>query len=202
MRRWPQRYSLVQTTAPTLLPVSMLELREHLSLADDEQHFDTAIRRMAWAAAQTAEAETGRQLTTATWQLTLDAFPDYCRPIELPKPPLVSATMTVDGAAYTSFTVDTGFPGRLIPSTAGWPTPVADYNGIVITFVAGASSVESVPETVRHGILLLVAHWFRNREAAITGAMNEIPLGVQRLFTAASVGDEWRTLEGAAWYDQ
>lgn len=198
------RYSLVRTTPPAQLPVSMQELRDHLSLADDEQHYDQQIRRLAAAAVEAVEAETGRQLLTATWRLTLDVLPYGQRPIIVPRPPLQSvSSITIDGAAYTSHTVDTGFPGRILPPSTGWPNVDADYNGVVITFVCGETTTATVPEACKHAILLLVGNWFRNREAVLTGTIaTELPLAVKYLLATASAGDEFVTIGGQAWYDR
>ena len=38
-----------------------------------------------------------------------------------------------------------------------------------------------VEEDIRVGMLLLLGHWFQNREAVLAGSYNEVPLGVQSI---------------------
>jgi hypothetical protein len=80
-------------------------------------------------------------------------------------------------------------------STATFPTTTptryrATYNG-GYTVSASDSDVWDAPADVKQAVLLLVGHWYENREAAITGATNEkIEIGLDWLLgpnTPASV---------------
>jgi hypothetical protein len=42
---------------------------------------------------------------------------------------------------------------------------------------ADADLDDTVGENIKQAMYLLVAHWYRNREAVVAGSMAEIPLG-------------------------
>jgi len=50
------------------------------------------------------------------------------------------------------------------------PAPDAVAQGVAIEFTAGfGHTAADVPAPIRQALLLLIAHWFENREPAITG---------------------------------
>lgn len=142
-----------------------------------------------------AEDWTNRQFVTASWQLTLDAFP--CE-IELPKPPLQSVTSIqyIDTAgdtqtlAASKYQVDaTAEPGRVRPSFGNvWPSVRGDMNSITIIFVAGYGAASAVDERAKSAIKLTLAHWYENREPIITGTIvAEMPLSARSLLNQITV---------------
>ena len=50
-----------------------------------------------------------------------------------------------------------------------WPTSpsLVPQNGVVATLVAGAPSVSGVPPTLLQAILLLIGHWYVNRQEVL-----------------------------------
>jgi uncharacterized phiE125 gp8 family phage protein len=153
---------------------------------------DDLISLQITAARELVESYTGRQLVTATFKLTLDAFPCLIR---LPRPPLQAVTtvkyydtdgvlQTVDAADYQ---VDaTAMPGTLSPAYGvSWPASRWQPAAVEIVYTAGfGATAASVPAMLRQAILLTVAHWYTNREAVITGTIaSELPLGVQRILS-------------------
>jgi uncharacterized phiE125 gp8 family phage protein len=95
-----------QTVAPTTLPVTLQEAKDHLrvDVADD----DGLITAQINAATSWVEEYTGRQLVTATYLLTLDCFPLWnATPITLPRPPAIAVTsITYTKTDETNATVD------------------------------------------------------------------------------------------------
>ena len=62
-------------------------------------------------------------------------------------------------------------PARLLPRTLPFPPPTVPTQGIEIAFTAGFGATPAdVPAPIRHALLMLVAHWFENREPVETGA--------------------------------
>lgn len=172
---------LVCLSPPLEEPVSLDEARAHLRL--DGSTFDDALSRLITAARQLAERETNRQLCTATWQLSLDAWP---REIRLPKPPLLDleAIEYVDPAGDLQ-TLDAGLyelhdavePARIVPAYGEvWPDVRDHINVIRVRYDAGYGDAENVPAPIKQFILLLVAHWFVNPSAVVTGiTATELP---------------------------
>lgn len=186
--------SLVLDTPPASEPITTAEAKSHLrvDISDD----DTLIDSLVTAARVHVENITRRQLITATWVESFDCFPDnrYC-PIYLSKPPLASVSsieyVDTDGNTTTwsssNYRVDTASqPGRITPAyNEDWPTDVRDVtNAVSITYVAGYGSATDVPGPIRSAILLLVAHWYENREAVVIGAtVKELPIAVDHLLS-------------------
>jgi len=125
--------------------------------------------------------------------------------VELPRPPMVATgTATAVTIAYTpsvsgttatldatQYRVDRNqTPGAVRPLYGGtWPAHLVDQNSVAITWWAGYSADgTSVPAPVKSAILMTVAHLWRNREAAVESALNEVPLGVKALLDACRWG--------------
>lgn len=83
-------------------------------------------------------------------------------------------------------------PGRITPAYSYfWPyTQPATYDTVRVTFTAGyGATAASVPETIRQAILLLISHWFENRDSVNIGnTVNETPLAFESLLAAESWG--------------
>lgn len=168
-------------------PVTLAAAKEFLRVLHDDE--DATITSLIAAATSYAEAMTGRLLCEQSWELLLDAFSDTI-PIEKgPVRSIVSVTyydeaealQTVDPANYAFDAA--ADPQWLVRATDySWPATAPGINNVIIRFTAGYQEDDPQLDAVRLAILLLVSHWFRNREAVAVGAgANEIPLGVDAL---------------------
>lgn len=182
---------LILGTAPTSEPVTTSEAKAHLrvDISDD----DTLIAALIVAARQAFEEINGRSLFTTTWKLILDRWPNRSY-IVLPRPPLASVTSVVyqpttgspvtwDAANYVVETLRT--PGRVhLADGISWPdADLRDASPITITYVAGWSTTGAIPQRYKQAILLLVGHWYENRETIVTsGAIpKSLPLAFESL---------------------
>jgi len=105
--------------------------------------------------------------------MRIDCFP--WRRIELPMPPLQSVTSLkyIDDAGVeqtmptADYVVDAQHMiGRIRPAHGTqWPSTLDDEGAVRITFVAGYGAAGAVPQPIKQAILLLVGHWWINREA-------------------------------------
>lgn len=183
---------LVQYAAPSVEPVTLSEAKLHCRV--DTATDDTLITSLITAARQLAEEITRRALITQTWDLKMDAWPDDTV-LELPLPPLASVTSVSykDSSAVTAtfgssnYTVATsGIYGRIVLlEGVSWPS-VTLYaaEAISVRFVAGYGLAVNVPQAIKQAILLLVGHYYENREAVLMpmgGSMVQLPIGVQSL---------------------
>lgn len=186
-----KRLTITRTVDPSAEPVSVDEAKSHLrvDITDD----DTLIGTLITAARDYVEQTTRRALVTQTWQYFLDDWPGISE-IVLPKPPLQSVTSVVytdsDGNDNTwsssEYAVDTdNEPGAVVLGyNESYPSGTLDVvNPITVTYVAGYGAAAAVPWIFKQAILLLVGHWYENREAIVlTGAVpKEIPLAVKSL---------------------
>ena len=63
-----------------------------------------------------------------------------------------------------------------------WPLTDGSPNAVAITFQAGWPTQSKVPGTLTRAILMLVSHFYENREAVLTGSISkEVELGVQSM---------------------
>lgn len=179
---------LVQTVAPVIDPVSLIEVKQHLRITHDDE--DALLAFYVLAAQEYAERTTRRQLLTATYTLGLNAFP-ACRMLPLPRPPLQSVTsvtyLDTSGASQTLATtgysvVTTSEPGYLaLKYSQSWPSTYSQAQAITITYVAGWASYSAVPSLLKMALFLLVGHFYEHREATIEKALQMIPYGVNNL---------------------
>lgn len=161
-------------TPPAVEPVSLAEAKAHLRVSAATE--DALIGSLISAARQVAEHELRRALLTQTWQRTLDFFPSA---IELAYPPHQSVTHVkyLDPAGVQQTLNPAGYevdserePGWIVPAYGyTWPETLDRINAVEVRFVCGWSAAADVPATIRQWILLMVAHYFENREASVPG---------------------------------
>lgn len=196
-------------TPPTAEPITLVRAKLHLRVDFDDDN--DLIQDMIITAREVAETETRRALMTQTWKYILDAFPANPQPaltwqgdqdrFRLPFPPLQSVTSIV-------YTDQNGTPGTVSPSvyqvdTASepgrialnpgqvWPSvALATIAGVAVTFVAGYTSADQVPRSLKQGMLLLIGAYYRNREDWVVDKQIkslEMPRGVASLFLRNAV---------------
>lgn len=179
-------------TGPEVEPVTLEEAKGHLRVdsSDDDIVIETLIQQgREWI-------ETGYDLAliNQTWDWYLDAFPGESE-LVIAKFPLASVTgvyYTAYGAAEatwssSNYVVDAyRQPGRVkLVDGAAWPgDTLVVVNGVRVRFVAGFGAAgKSVPAMIRQALLLMVGHWYENREATYQGkgSLDRIPMGVDSL---------------------
>ena len=182
--------SLVMTSGPALEPVSLAEAKAHLRV--DGTAEDALIQSLIVTSRLHVEAALGLALITQSWSYFLDRWPKSAR-LVLPLRPVAAVShvrvWNEEGVAETLspslFLLDGhGMPPRLV-AIAGSPplSPGRVVNGIEVAFTAGFGAAPGdVPATIRHALLLLVAHWYENREPVEIGAgVNAVPAMVSDL---------------------
>lgn len=177
-------------TAPAVEPVTLTEAKAHLRVDGTDE--DTFITSLIVAAREYCEKYSNRACITQTWYLWLDSFP-CSDSISLPLPPLQSvasikyydtdnAESTISNGDY--FVDPVSEPGRIsLAYGKRWPGIVLrPVNGVCIEFVCGYGLAVAVPQGIKQAILLLVGHWYGNREAAGAGSVSkEIEFAVSSL---------------------
>lgn len=177
-------------TAPGDEPISVAQAKDYLRV-DGAAH-DADINRLVKAARQRFENETGRALAPQSWDWMLDGF-DTEAFERVPRPALIS----VDSIGYID---ETGATRTLAPSVyrvdrtnqrkdrgritlaygQTWPGLRGIASQVTVRFSAGYSGVNALPADIVEALLLMIGHWFENREAVNVGnIVNTMPMGAE-----------------------
>lgn len=179
----------VLVTAAATTPVTTAEAKAHLRV--DHSTEDTLIGSLVQAATDHLDGYSGilgRCLVTQTWRQDFDSFERNMR-LPLLAAGITSAVYVDDNAAETTITStnyelqadDLGSFVRFIDDYA-FPSGLAETRALRVTFTAGYGAAAAVPAAIKAAILLLVGHWYFNREAVVVGiAPAELPMAVNAL---------------------
>lgn len=190
-----------QTTAPTTLALTLADAKLQLNVSSTID--DAIITSHIKAATLMLENRTNRCFVTQTRKLLLQNFgdPQHVRDryVVIPRSPVKSissityvasegTTTTLPSTDYTASIYDQ--PSRIGEAyNATWPSVRYQPNAVAVTYVAGHSTVSSgVPENIKQAVRMVVSHWYRNREAVVTGTISkEVEYGVDALLESEHV---------------
>lgn len=171
---------------PAAEPVSLAEAKIHCRV--DHATEDALLASLIQTARELVEAMTGRALVTRTLEMRIDRWATL---LYLPYPPTIGVTQITytDDAGVTATLPPAAYSLRagVIPAyvqldTAQRPAVnLARDGAIAIRYLAGYGGAADVPLALRHAILLLVGHWYVNREAVSNTSQSELPLAVSAL---------------------
>ena len=191
---------LTSLTSPTTLPISLVSIKDHLRIERDESFYDSDLTELIYAARDYIQEETHLTIINTQFSATWDCWP--AEKVHIPAWPIVSVdsiTYTdVDGNAQTLSTslYRTSLvqvPAYVIPAISDdWPDLLLDaIDAVNVNFTAGyGTAATDVPYMVRHLFKLLVGHWFKNREAVLTGTVSkQIELAFESLKNIARVNE-------------
>jgi len=160
-------------TPPSQEPVTLEEAKAHLRVTHDSE--DTLINDLIRVAREHVEVKTNQKLLPQEWRQYephLNADRDLCVRVG-PIRSITSVTVyAMDGtarilAAQEAWIDRTRHQERIAFSQV---LPLSDaVNGLEIDLIVGISDIPpELPGSLRHAILLLVAHWFEFRGAVPT----------------------------------
>lgn len=182
---------LKRITPPAELVVSLAEAKAHLRVEHADE--DAYIQSLVHAAISHLDGWSGtlgRCLVEQTWEVTLDAFPVGA--IHLPLGDVIAVvSVTYDDTAGDEQTVppadylldNRSLDGWVVPvSGVSWPDTLDAVNAVRVRYTAGyGAAAAAVPAAIKHAILMLVAHWYANREAVTAGGASALPMAVDAL---------------------
>jgi uncharacterized phiE125 gp8 family phage protein len=160
-------------TAPSVEPVTVAEAKTHCRITTSVD--DTYVGSLITACRQTAELELSRALLPQTWEVTRDKWPNAIR---LDNAPLIAVTSVkyleaVAGVLTTlstaSYVVDTDSePAYVQPAyTYDWPDLWPEINAVRVRYTCGYADAASVPAAIKQWILLMIGHYYENRESSV-----------------------------------
>jgi uncharacterized phiE125 gp8 family phage protein len=177
-------------TAPANEPVSLSEVKSHLRVEHNDE--DALIARLIGAAIDYIDVTgaLGQGMITQTWG---EWFGANLGTVRLSLGPIQSVTAIkyydTNNALQTATLSDffiLGRPGHttLKPKSGfNWPVAFARDDAIKVEYVIGYGTTPgSIPQTVRHGLMMLVGHWYENRENELIGTISKtLPHGFSAL---------------------
>lgn len=153
---------------------------------------DALISALITTARDYCEGFQNRAYVTQTWELWMDSWPDK-NFIRIPLPPLQKInSIKYYGADGTEYTLDVGdyfvddksIIGRVVLNRGrSWPSvTLRSANAICVEFDCGYGDADDVPVRVKQSMLLLINHWYNNREVALVGTISrEVEFSVKAL---------------------
>ncbi len=195
------------TTAPTVEPLTLQEVKEYLRVEDSTD--ERVIRPFVETVRRLAEEHLGRALMTQTLSLFVDAYDELADPlwegmrtgaylnyyknyINLPRTPVTSVTSvsTFDDSdtettmASSRYYVDNvREPARVVLRQGEtFPTALRVANAIKVVYVAGYTSAYAVPEPIRMGMLQHIAYLYEHR-GDMYDAKSPLPPAIKTLYS-------------------
>ena len=192
---WPY----IVTVAPTTLPLTTNEVKEHLRLDLDDKTQDALLKILIKTATDYAEKYTKIDFITRTYETLRDSFADS---LELRRTPLQSVIkveylqdgsfVTVSTDIYFATSSNT-FSHLALKKSQVWPTNEdLQEQSVKITFKTGyGNTLSSVPDSLREGLLQHIAAMYENRgdcgEGRVSGgtfasAQKFLPVDAQLIY--------------------
>ena len=212
----PKLRSLRQLAEAEVEPVSLADAKAQVGLLPEQEDDHALLLRLISTGRRLVEQRLGVTLATRQFRATFEpAEHGHCHGhdhyhqhytyyqgsrrlgLRIPVPPLLvdgthPLAITVGGVAVNpaTYTVDADSTPAVIRFTT-WPT-FDDDTPLVVTFWAGPAPGQQIEAGLESVILLFVAHWYKNREAVLTGTIAvALPAGCETLLAAHSVTGAW-----------
>lgn len=183
------------TSESIIEPILIQDLKIYLKIDEEETVEDDLLSMMITSAREYCEVYTGRSLASKAIEYGIDSFSTQIR---LPYGPVASVqsikykdssgTETVM-TENTDYLVDVDGGRVVLPNGKTWPcfSPYP-YDPIKIAYTVGAFT----PEGCKQAMLLLIGHWYANRESVVVGSISK-----EIEFTTKALLDQYRI----RWWD-
>jgi uncharacterized phiE125 gp8 family phage protein len=160
------------TVPPATLPLTIVEAKRHLNLADDDATHDDIITQYIGAAVEQFETDTNFALMVRTVRVKLRDFATFY----VPKTPLVSVTSVtyydrsnaLQTLASSRYSVDTA-AGVVRFEDSNYPGVADRWDAVWIVYTIGKHAASTTVDALsKSAILLLVGHYFENRDMLLS----------------------------------
>lgn len=180
---------IVITPATTNI-VTLAEVKSHLRITQTDD--DTMLQGLITLAEEMIESVTRTTLLNSSLKMVLDKFPKCNGDLFVDYGPVTSiSSIEYYDSNNTKVSLDltdvyqdlNRVNARLKPVNA-WPNTYARPNAVEITFSSGYETVEKVPMPIKQAALLMVGHYYENREWVTQGSeAKEVPFTVAALLS-------------------
>ena len=164
------------TTEPASEPLTVTEAKTHLNLASDDTSHDTLLAQLIAAARLQFEIDTNSAMIVRTVRTKLAEFATFY----VPRTPLVSVTSVtyydsnnaLQTLASSKYSVDTA-RGMIRFDDDTYPAVYNRWDAVWIVYTIGkASASTNVDALSKSAMLLLVGHYFENRDMLMSDSMS------------------------------
>jgi uncharacterized phiE125 gp8 family phage protein len=175
-------------TKPSIEPITLAQAKAHLNIDSDFTDDDAIIDLVIQTAREAVENKTGRKLITTTMGHQRDCFSAVMGLPHTVQSVTEITYVDTDGAtqtlANTEYELDVNrAPGRVMLAYGKtYPSTRNKVNAVTIKYVTGfGDNAQDVPSALQHAMLLLIGHYYENREATAPININTIPMSVEFL---------------------
>jgi len=169
-------------TGPTSEPVTLTQAKKQLEISTSDTAHDDQLTLLIQAAREQWEHDTDSCCLTQTLSVTLEEWEDD--EIYLPKRPVQSITSityydtgnTQQTLSTSVYSLDAACRAVRLKYMQIWPAIVDRWDAVTVTYVAGYTNASSVPAIAKQAILLLVGHYFENRDQLLGESMQTLPV--------------------------
>lgn len=173
-------------TPPTVEPVSLADVKQHLRLMPDQTEDDLYLAAQISAARRLIEKRLGVSLIASQYRAKWD---EGAVVLPLVAPVLVGEayplSITVGGVALAAadYVLDEDSSEIELDSAAS--------GEVVVTYWSGVAPGVAIAPQLRAAIMLYVGHLYTHREAASIDAPDEVPMAFETLLASESVMGVW-----------
>lgn len=183
-------HSLEIVDAPLITPITIEEVKAQLRVEHDDD--DTILTRLIDVAVAYTDVRgaLGQAIITQKWAQWINANPP--QNVSLILGPVQNVTAVkyydTDGVLQTDDVNNyqvfgTDFATVISPKDSfTWPVSQQRSDAIKIEYEIGyGDEITSVPQTIRHALMLLIGHWYDNREQTGVDELSNIPFGYEEM---------------------
>ena len=171
------RSTLRRTVAPAAV-LSYPEVKDHCNVDhDDDEAYIVGLIHAATAYMDGPDGVLGLALCTQTYELDVDGLPEN---LMLPIAPVQSWSATYYDADNVSqalgagtYRLHSGLSGAYLKqdATQSVPSVYSRDDAATFTLVCGYGEPSSVPKDLVQAMLMLIGHWYANRESVAVGTI-------------------------------
>jgi len=183
-------HTLELLDAPATTPITLAEVKDQLRVEGSDD--DTLLTRLIDVAVAYTDVKgaLGQAMIAQKWGQWVESTPPQT--VSLILGPVTGVTAVkyydIDGTLQTDTLSNYQVTGTEFATIIGpksgfsWPVTQDRSDAIRIEYEIGyGETAADVPQTIRHALMLLVGHWYDNRENTQMDELSNIPFGFDNL---------------------